>query len=156
MWFIYTGNGMTIVWLPQWQEAVYAWTKRSKNLGTKMQARTMCVILGWDRPIKGIQNNLYLRFTASCFLIIGSSGVNLDNSTVSFDLLPLSHVISQVHSQVIWWGSSGTIKGHVLCHVVITGIFILFTYPMGLLPDMKNCGLRMRRVCRERFPGSRW
>ena len=23
---------------------------------------------------------------------------------------------------------------------------------MGLLPDMKNCGLRMRRECRERFP----
>ena len=23
---------------------------------------------------------------------------------------------------------------------------------MGLLPDMENCGLRMRRECRERFP----
>ena len=25
-------------------------------------------------------------------------------------------------------------------------------WPMGLLPDTKNCGLRMRRECRERFP----
>ena len=24
--------------------------------------------------------------------------------------------------------------------------------PMGFLPDTKNCGLRMRRECRERFP----
>ena len=23
---------------------------------------------------------------------------------------------------------------------------------MGLLPDTQNCGLRMRRECRERFP----
>ena len=23
---------------------------------------------------------------------------------------------------------------------------------MGLLPDTENCGLRMRRECRERFP----
>ena len=27
--------------------------------------------------------------------------------------------------------------------------------PMGLLPDAQNCGLRMRRVCRERFPRHR-
>ena len=26
---------------------------------------------------------------------------------------------------------------------------------MGLLPDMQNCGLRMRRECRERFPRKR-
>ena len=26
---------------------------------------------------------------------------------------------------------------------------------MGLLPDMQNCGLRMRRECRERFPRQR-
>ena len=26
---------------------------------------------------------------------------------------------------------------------------------MGLLPDTQNCGLRMRRVCRERFPRHR-
>ena len=26
---------------------------------------------------------------------------------------------------------------------------------MGLLPDMQNCGLRMRRECRERFPRHR-
>ena len=26
---------------------------------------------------------------------------------------------------------------------------------MGLLPDTKNCGLRMRRLCRERFPRDR-
>ena len=25
-------------------------------------------------------------------------------------------------------------------------------YGMGLLPDTENCGLRMRRECRERFP----
>ena len=26
---------------------------------------------------------------------------------------------------------------------------------MGLLPDTQNCGLRMRRECRERFPSHR-
>ena len=28
-------------------------------------------------------------------------------------------------------------------------------YCMGLLPDTHNCGLRVRRVCRERFPHHR-
>ena len=30
-----------------------------------------------------------------------------------------------------------------------------FQYNMGLLPDMQNCVLRMRRECRERFPRHR-
>ena len=25
---------------------------------------------------------------------------------------------------------------------------------MGLMPDTQNCGLRMRRECRERFPAT--
>ena len=29
---------------------------------------------------------------------------------------------------------------------------VLFEFTMGLLPDAWNCGLRMRRECRERFP----
>ena len=28
------------------------------------------------------------------------------------------------------------------------------TWLMGLLPDMYNCGLRMHRECRERFPAT--
>ena len=29
------------------------------------------------------------------------------------------------------------------------------SFSMGLLPDTQNCGLRMRRECRERFPRNR-
>ena len=32
----------------------------------------------------------------------------------------------------------------------------LRVFPMGPLPDTKNCGLRMRRECRERFPRHRF
>ena len=31
-------------------------------------------------------------------------------------------------------------------------VLICFDNPMGLLPDTKECGLRMRRECRARFP----
>ena len=34
--------------------------------------------------------------------------------------------------------------------------YLNFIYIMGLLPDTQNCGLRMRRECRERFPYPRW
>ena len=34
-------------------------------------------------------------------------------------------------------------------------IFWDFQGPMGLLPDTLNCGLCMRRECRQRFPGHR-
>ena len=34
-------------------------------------------------------------------------------------------------------------------------MFHLGSERMGLLPDTKNCGLRMRRECRERFPRDR-
>ena len=36
---------------------------------------------------------------------------------------------------------------------IISGFWWLFS--MGLLPDTLNCGLRMRRECRERFPRHR-
>ena len=37
--------------------------------------------------------------------------------------------------------------------MVLTQCVIATPYGiMGLLPDTKNCGLRMRRECRERFP----
>ena len=45
--------------------------------------------------------------------------------------------------------------------ITIHGTHHLFLYdskgfrPMGLLPDTENCGLRMRRGCRERFPRHR-
>ena len=32
---------------------------------------------------------------------------------------------------------------------------VSYCNPMGLLPDTQNCGLRMRRECRERFPRHR-
>ena len=33
--------------------------------------------------------------------------------------------------------------------------YIHTLHPMGLLPDTQNCGLRMSRECRERFPRHR-
>ena len=30
----------------------------------------------------------------------------------------------------------------------------MFLYNMDLLPDTQNCGLHMRRECRERFPAT--
>ena len=46
---------------------------------------------------------------------------------------------------------------YVLCLVVSMDLrshrmYSLFGDAMGLLPDTQNCGLRMRRECRERFP----
>ena len=40
---------------------------------------------------------------------------------------------------------NGVLGQFVWCHLV-----------MGLLPDMQNCWLRMRRECRERFPRQRY
>ena len=34
-------------------------------------------------------------------------------------------------------------------------LFYLAVFPMGLLPNTQNCGLRMRLECRERFPRHR-
>ena len=37
--------------------------------------------------------------------------------------------------------------------IVVPAMVALMTlHPMGLLPDTKNCGLRIRREYRERFP----
>ena len=48
---------------------------------------------------------------------------------------------------------------------LISSLYYLYDQPeftqdwdyelMGLLPDTQNCGLRMRRECRERFPRHR-
>ena len=38
-----------------------------------------------------------------------------------------------------------------LIHNACPNITLQVNYHMGLLPDMLNCGLRMRRECRERF-----
>ena len=41
----------------------------------------------------------------------------------------------------------------ILGHDAETGVFRdNKTNTMGLLPDTQNCGLRMHRECRERFP----
>ena len=43
----------------------------------------------------------------------------------------------------------------MLCQVLIQcwdKVIITLRQYMGLLPDRQNCGLRMRRECRERFP----
>ena len=40
----------------------------------------------------------------------------------------------------------------LITHRYRYGIFTSTWTPMGFLPDTKNCGLRMRRECRERFP----
>ena len=34
-------------------------------------------------------------------------------------------------------------------------VSLIIAFTMGLLPDTQNCGLRMRRECRERFPRHR-
>ena len=42
------------------------------------------------------------------------------------------------------------------CHIIVAGnmpaVIARRCFLYGLLPDMWNCGLRMRRECRERFP----
>ena len=43
-----------------------------------------------------------------------------------------------------------------LCHVVTYIQSIPIIMRMGLLLDTQNCGLRMRRECRERFPHHRF
>ena len=41
------------------------------------------------------------------------------------------------------------------CRIFGSGFIMLSEQFMGLLPDTQNCGLQMRRECRERFPHHR-
>ena len=41
------------------------------------------------------------------------------------------------------------------CRILGPGFIMLSEQFMGLLPDTQNCGLRMHRECRERFPRHR-
>ena len=44
---------------------------------------------------------------------------------------------------------------NAFCWYKLSTVHTLVYFPMGLLPDAYNCGLRMRRECRERFPSHR-
>ena len=53
-----------------------------------------------------------------------------------------AQMASNAENVSIWW-----------CHdAMIQAVFQYEWHAMGLLPDTQNCGLRMRRECRERFP----
>ena len=65
-----------------------------------------------------------------CIVVLSSSSKNVINLSVSFNCVPWC-----------WWWL------YVVIHRTIL--------PMGILPDTLNCGLRMRRECRQRFPAWR-
>ena len=68
-------------------------------------------------------------------------------------------MLSTIYGKSIW-GLIVDICPLLACHSVLSfyrrilqSVLVLFR--MGLLPDTQNCGLRMRRECRERFPRHR-
>ena len=65
--------------------------------------------------------------------------LKVDSNQTGTSSFLIWHIWDWLRERLLWVGS-----GSFECHNTL--------YPIGLLPDTNNCGLRMRRECRERFP----
>ena len=75
---------------------------------------------------------------------------------------PYKNMVLDIFFIFTWTSFQQTVQLSVICDVtallwraVMRVVFSFAALATGLLPDTLNCGLRMRRECRERFPRHR-
>ena len=84
------------------------------------------------------------------------SNKSSDNTTLLLDFV-VDIDSKKNHAELQFWNilKSMTITNISVMFYVSINVFVkhnITTSDIGLLPDTENCGLRMHRECRERFP----
>ena len=86
----------------------------------------------------------------------------LATAIMSLQWYHMSVIASQITGNSTMCSTAVQTKNRENTKIVMTGGFLsqratyVESVTMGLLPDTQNCGLRMRRECRERFPRHRF